>query len=895
MEVCLDFTDPVLYCKEALSSGSPSSARPGYDADGLHHERLVAPEQDTARGHGVRRTGRARYGTQYGSVDKQEEKRATVPDNEAAGFERTVASHDPLTSTKQRQQAGVNDGAKTDKDVDFTTTKIGRFLDGAGPRQEVRVIIDSDQMAPTRTAVSKRNALASRDQQPRATEVKARDQGSVCPLNEELEYPEGYPSCGYPTKGVTTRSRGRLESVLDGRSSVLTQAMTRVTKRTLEVTIAALALVIVALVAVGILLTRHERQLGGQKLCHTGDCLTHGNLLLHAINTSIDPCQDLYGHVCSRWLPDSRYRDYVKSTLDEMRFAWYEGFNITLTIGTLALPVGRKVRAMYDTCMAGGPIFGESVDTFINLLHRYGLRWPGRPESNVTALSVLIALDIDFQAAFWFVVRTRNLGSTRAVTISPSPFITIFLKNHVSVMSSGNYAKYWRDFESVVLNSSGPAASNEDIAKVADMEANILTLLASAYNTHPKSSAVFFLGQIERHTKPLSSEDWIKELNAKMELDSALNSSDIVITDNVRYLQAIGSIFANYSNEDLLRHLSWHVIQQYATVASYRLLHAQIGGGERFTFYHPVFCATNVEMSYKALVLSLYVVSRLQPNDVDSITNVFDSLKDNFFEKVNASSWLDVGSKRMFGQKVSGLANRLWPPPEFMRNDALEAVYFDFPDNEKSYGDYWVKSRLLVPKLNDRVPGYEYVLEIPGNNSPKYLLFNYMMNSVDVAIGAVSRPLFYPHGTRAMLYGGLGFSIALQMVKTMDSEGLKWHPHHGLAYSIKSWSTMRAYQAKDGCLKEEGLPSVFPEIPAMEIAYAAYAKSNETRPPIDHALPEDKVFFLTLCYMTCSQRGERNPSAADCNKAVRGSAAFAEAFSCSKGSAMYPEKTCSFF
>ncbi|XP_075543940.1 membrane metallo-endopeptidase-like 1 [Dermacentor variabilis] len=340
-------------------------------------------------------------------------------------------------------------------------------------------------------------------------------------------------------------------------------------------------------------------------------------------------------------------------------------------------------------------------------------------------------------------------------------------------MSSGNYAKYWRDFESVILNNSGPAASDEDIAKAADMESNILTWLASAYNTQPKSTAVFFLGKIERHTKALSSEDWIKELNAKMELDSALNSSDIVITDDVRYLEAIGSIFTNYSNESLLRHLSWQVIQQYATVASYRLLHARHGSGERFTFYRPVFCATNVEGSYKAPVLSLYVVSRLQPNDVDSITDVFDSLKDIFFGKVNASRWLDVSSKRLLGQKVSGLANRLWPPPEFMRTDTLETVYFDFPDKEKSYGDYWVKSRLLVQKLHDRVPGYEDVLELPGNNSPMYLLFNYMMNSVDVAIGAVSRPLFYPQGSRAMLYGGFGFSIALQMVKTMDSEGLK--------------------------------------------------------------------------------------------------------------------------
>ncbi|XP_075546907.1 endothelin-converting enzyme 1-like isoform X2 [Dermacentor variabilis] len=877
-----------------LSSGSPSSARPGYDASALQHEGLGAPEQDATSGQGAPRLGRAKYGALHGSVDK-EEKPARVSDIGAAGFERTVASHRPLTSTNQRQRAGPNGGAKTAPGTDFTTTKIGRSLGGERTRQGGRPVIGSGQMTPTGVVISKRDTMTSHDQQPGATAVKARDLCPMGSLNEELEDPEGYPTCGFPTKGMTTRSHGRLESVLEGRSLVLTQAMAQIKKRSVGATLVTVATAIVALIALGILLTRKKAKLSGEKLCGTRDCLTHANLLLRAVNMSIDPCEDLYGHVCSRWLPDSRHRDHAKSTLDEVRFAWYEGFNTTLTHGTLVLPVGKKARAMYDTCMASEPIFGDSVDQLMDLLHHYGLRWPGPPESNETALGVLIALDVDLQAAFWFVVRARKLGRTRAVIISPSPFITVFLKHHLSVMSSGRYANYWRDFESVVLNNSRYGASDEEIAKAADTEANILTCLASAYNTQPKSAAVFSLRQIERHTQSLSSEDWIKELNAKIKLDSALTSSDKVITDDVRYLQAIGSIFANYSNEDLLRHLAWHVIQQYVAVASYRLLYARFGSGERATFYRPIFCATNAEVSYKVLVLALYVVSRLQPDDLDSVTDVFDRLKDHLFEKVNASRWLDVSSKRMLGQKVSVLAKRLWPQPEFLQNNILEAVYFDFPDNETSFGDYWIKSRLLLQKLNERVPGYDQVLELPGNNWPEYLLFNYLTNSVDVAIGAVSRPLFYPQGTRAMLYGGLGFSMALQMVKTMNSEGLKWHPLHGLTYSIKSPSTLSAYQAKDGCLKEQGFPSVFPEIPAMEIAYAAYAKSNETYPPIDHTLPEDKVFFLTLCYMTCSQRGHRNPSAADCNKAVRGSPAFAEAFSCSKGSAMNPEKTCSFF
>ncbi|KAL3171810.1 hypothetical protein MRX96_034167 [Rhipicephalus microplus] len=117
---------------------------------------------------------------------------------------------------------------------------------------------------------------------------------------------------------------------------------------------------------------------------------------------------------------------------------------------------------------------------------------------------------------------------------------------------------------------------------------------------------------------------------------------------------------------------------------------------------------------------------------------------------------------------------------------------------------------------------------MPENNSLKHLLFNYIFNGVGKAIGAVSKPLFYPLDTRAMSYGELDLSMALQMAKTCDSKDLKGQPRRCLAYFIISRYTLRKYQAIDGCFDKEGFPSVFPEIPAFEITYDAYVKSNET-------------------------------------------------------------------
>ncbi|KAL1476812.1 hypothetical protein MTO96_036224 [Rhipicephalus appendiculatus] len=98
----------------------------------------------------------------------------------------------------------------------------------------------------------------------------------------------------------------------------------------------------------------------------------------------------------------------------------------------------------------------------------------------------------------------------------------------------------------------------------------------------------------------------------------------------------------------------------------------------------------------------------------------------------------------------------------------------------------------------------------------------------------------------------------------------------------------------------ESRNSIFPEIPALEMAYMAYQRSvrdgSESRPQgIPGGISGDKVFFMTLCYMMCTLPGAVGPHTADCNKAVRNSQAFARAFQCPPGSQMNPREKCAFF
>ncbi|KAH6925913.1 hypothetical protein HPB50_011880 [Hyalomma asiaticum] len=113
-----------------------------------------------------------------------------------------------------------------------------------------------------------------------------------------------------------------------------------------------------------------------------------------------------------------------------------------------------------------------------------------------------------------------------------------------------------------------------------------------------------------------------------------------------------------------------------------------------------------------------------------------------------------------------------------------------------------------------------------------------------------------------------------------------------------SWLSESSHKAFDqrtfGCLPS--YVSVFPEIPAIEVAYAAFKRQlrdNDTQ--LSEELTEEKVFFITACMITCATTAADNIYGGDCNKAVMNFAPFAEAFQCAPGSKMNPEKKCTFF
>ncbi|XP_070394783.1 neprilysin-2-like [Dermacentor albipictus] len=635
-------------------------------------------------------------------------------------------------------------------------------------------------------------------------------------------------------------------------------------------------------------------------LCSTEDCIVHADILTASLNRSLDPCDDFRAFVCSAWSPRRQYRERVTSVMDEVIFAHLEALSAVLRYGSTLVPAGEKARRMHELCER----YFEEGDANINGLHHFmkniGLSWPEEPEDyhEPSFFDVLMELSLKWQMPFWISVSVlQGRDSTRGrLLIKPGEHIAIARNRHRRVIMDGDYGKYLQGFYITVSEDDKGHAETFFIEQTKAVEGDVLEQLYNCIVSKIKDPASFPLSDIGNFTTNIPSVDWKGALQKHLSFDPSLAPHDRVLVSDTKLLETIDRLLGKYDNRQLLRHLAWLFVQTYAPVFDSGLLWFTYGGKSRASPYRPVFCGLHVEAVFKLLVLCLTTVSRLTGSDEKFIDGAYGSLVSTAVRMVNASKWLDDESKALAVRKLSSLRVRVWPPPHYTDNDRLEKYYKEYPLGSETFREYWLAAHL---SMYQRTKAKEMADadSLPMNYAPAHVSYDYTLNSMALPIGIVDRPFYYPKGTDAMFYGGLGFLLAKEMVKALDNMGLRWHPNGNHVDSIFSKASTSEFRFKDGCLRSQGSASIFPEVPALEIAHSSLLVALKESGPklIRKDLPDMVVFFMTLCYVTCATEGFPNPFAADCNKAVRNSAAFASAFHCTVGSKMNPGSKCDFF
>ncbi|KAL3204774.1 hypothetical protein MRX96_011747 [Rhipicephalus microplus] len=507
----------------------------------------------------------------------------------------------------------------------------------------------------------------------------------------------------------------------------------------------------------------------------------------------------------------------------------------------------------------------------IQLIHEFfayhGFQWPEPPKVVHPPVTLLVFLSYHWTSPYWITVHllTPSTSGRQRVLITPGLYISILRNQHQSVASA--YDRYWQMFLELFYPDpeTRPPMNLEAVEEIRAMEKDVLDTLHAAAVSLPKRPAKFPFREIGNHLHNASAAELLDK----------------------------------YGPLKLNQHLIWLILQNYAPKTDYAFFVTYYGSVEKTAVYRPLYCAHQVEASFKVLVLALGVVTRLTIFDRRVIDTGFKSLVSAASGRIRNATWMDDEDKLRMISKLASVSMLFLPPKSILDNGTLEGLFEQFPENEPSFAEYWIGSLAAMGSMK-KTHEYRKALLLPGNNFPDYVNYGYISNTVRLAIGAAAAPAYYRDGTEAMLYGGLLFLLAMQMVKAVDEVGIKWYTNQTtLDDTILSNASLQTFRDKSECWYGASNESTFPEIPALEIAYAAlkeFHHQHNTEPlALSEQLPEDKVFFMTLCYMTCSNALFKGGITADCNKVVRNSDAFARVYGCAKGSRMNPEKKCTFF
>ncbi|KAL3216890.1 hypothetical protein MRX96_032765 [Rhipicephalus microplus] len=630
-----------------------------------------------------------------------------------------------------------------------------------------------------------------------------------------------------------------------------------------------------------------------ERFCTTKGCEEHKRRIEGQLDKSVDPCDDFGAHVCGGWASRKEFL-LSRSQMTDMHLAWLYKLPTTLEAGVARFPVGMKVDAMFKSCMTPGK---SQVSLMKEFMKERGIMWPEQPPENVTPAMVLFDLSFNWNVHLWLTLKVlpEIPGKVKRRLFFAPNDLMLFWKAVFNEIPDQYLESVYAALFKMCAN---------DASKVPDVQKAALTLqtLRYVFNTlvpscpcKARTPALIHLIDIDNITSlPIAAH--MKDMfNAVLGIAPPVTLDEMLLWNDLSLIENVWTILEHFNDTVLLRHLSYLFVYAYAAVAyPTGFLQAIHGSKTRAKEELPRFCAVQIEPAFKLLVAAMASVAHFTDLERHHIVEYLEHIVEVASNKTMASDWMDTKIKNAALEKLSNVHTVLWPSQKFLTANALENVYKIFPDSASSFTKFWIETRRSQRQLfGSEAAAEELVL---GDNAQlPYVTYVDMLNRLSLSLGALAPPLYYPDGTHAMLHGGVLYMYARALMGAIDNKGITINSQGEMMTSWASDDVLDTFEQRIlGCLPDN--VSIFPEVPAMEVAYEAFKLHfGEDETQLSEELTEEKVFFITACLSTCATTPADNLYGGDCNKAVMNFAPFAKAFSCPEGSKMNPVTKCSFY
>ncbi|CAN8005023.1 unnamed protein product, partial [Ixodes hexagonus] len=633
--------------------------------------------------------------------------------------------------------------------------------------------------------------------------------------------------------------------------------------------------------------------------CATDDCLVHAYKIGHHLDQNRKPCDDFTAFVCSAWQQKSR-GIATSGILEDTLFDWLAEVTDTLTRNSLRLRVGSKLQAMFSSCVGR---IREDKKAAIQVARTFmadrGLSWPDKSPVNLNALEVLLELAVNWMIPLWvqIILLPATESRPRMIQIGHSTLVDAQyrLLRMITDYDGLAYVVYWNNFyDAFYANTTSDRFKEDQFKRDLTNQKVILRYLYRARKTEIRE--IPFVTSLR--SMP-NSTNWINGLSKVYKLSNPISADDKVFFTDKRLWDHIDAILREFANDKLVAQLSWSLAQLSGIVAMDTLFSTLFGSEEYASNFLPLMCSAEMNFVYHQLFMENTAQTKFTIEERENVDSFLGQMTEEAVTLVNSSNWIDKGSKDFLIGKVMETTTNIWP-------NNTSALYDNIPDNKNYFVSFWVETR----KSMQTIP----ISTKHGRTARRHGLdavfpeYNYLLNAIQLSVALLRSPLYYRRGTKAMMYGGIGFLYASQIVHAFDENGICFGASGFSGGPPFSVVTREAFVRKAFCgtsdshvvlcAPTERNSTIFPSLPALQIAYLGFQKAlalgGDLRLKNFEGYTPEQVFFITLCHTTCYHDvifGGRG----GCNEILRHFPPFADAFNCPLLSGMNPQEKCEMF
>ncbi|XP_075534974.1 membrane metallo-endopeptidase-like 1 [Dermacentor variabilis] len=661
------------------------------------------------------------------------------------------------------------------------------------------------------------------------------------------------------------------------------------------------------------------------RFCANSDCAEHVARLSLDPSSGTEACDDFGVFVCSGWR-SKRHHLLASSVVSEVVFQWLDSVGGRLgaygdaSENNSAFMLLRRPAEFMAACMRIGAQSGAKSDLleFGKFMATLGLPWQTEELSYSTSnysapLQALVDLAFRWNLPLWFrldlippdVYHSRK----RTLYVTPSPMAELSDRMESLLRASNaTYASYLRLFNDTLLNSrDGPKTTPSFIyflesgaaAKVQKDVFGNLSSVARARRPRPKVNKIRHL---TLSLKGVTHSDWVCVLQGSTRSLPSLTDEDSLTLSDRELLRAANTLFVAYSPRDILYHTTWWLLQLMGPLVSddlFSLIYAHNHGKTALR----TSCAVQFEATYNVLLVAMRessfdVVERL------SVERHLQKVRTVALERLSYAGGLAASTKHSLTSALEKTNTVVWQDQfQFQSSwERLARMYGNgYNVKDRTFFARWLADKVHFQEslaTNDRV-AMDTTFRLDAGRVTSH---SPTSQAIAVSMAALRPPFYYTRGTSAMLYGGLGFLYAREIFQMLSSTAELLNRMDGwprrLGAPPGSGGAEALWESFYSCPYSIDKGALYPELPALHVAYEAYTRFRNSSTDIPlrglEGYSPEQVFFLTFCHATCEVDSSGRLTSQYCSNAVKNFAPFAVAFSCTSGSEMNIDERCEY-